>query len=51
MTFIRTIPPSEAEGLVREMYQQAQSPIRLRAELGAGLQSPAGGVRMGGSLY
>ena len=25
MTFIRTIPPSEAEGPVREMYQQAQS--------------------------
>lgn len=25
MTFIRTIPPSEAAGPVREMYQQAQS--------------------------
>lgn len=25
MAFIRTIPPSEAEGPVREMYQQAQS--------------------------
>jgi uncharacterized peroxidase-related enzyme len=25
MAFIRTIPPSEAEGSVREMYQQAQS--------------------------
>ena len=25
MAFIRTIPPSEAEGAVRELYQQAQS--------------------------
>ena len=25
MAFIRTIPPSDAEGLVREMYQQAHS--------------------------
>ena len=25
MAFIRTIPPSDAEGPVREMYQQAQT--------------------------
>ena len=41
MAFIRTIPLSEAEGPVREMYQQAQS---RSGYVPNWAQSPAGGA-------